>query len=656
MTDKAASFIHPILFVEDNPADFHLVRQYLKDASGLSAFHLTHAHSLTEAATCLETMDFQIILLDLNLPETNGLETLKRIQAITTVPIVVLTVTEQEPIALDAIKLGAQDYIAKSQLNSTLLPKVLTYAIERHNNDRMRHESETKYRLFVEGATGLAFIILDLDGKITHWNTGAERLFGYSDEEALGEHFSMLFTPEDQTYGRPERELERAKTDEKGDDDNWVIRKDGSRFWASGAVTAIRDMRNRLIGFAKVIRDKTPQKEATDHIAQLNRTLEDRVNQRTEELMRNQERLRAMASDLTLTEQRERRRLATDLHDYLAQLLVVSRLKLSHGQSLTDIQALQQLINETDSIMEQALVYTRTLVSQLSPTCLYEFGLAAAIKWLGSEMAKQELIVEVNGGDHILNLDEDQAILIYQSVRELLFNVLKHSGVHKAIVTLSLEPDDILHIEVKDQGRGFKEGTLEKVPASTNKFGLFSIRERLEALGGELSVTSILNEGTRVLLRIPLEKKLESLSTQRVPLEAASQHMKHRPTRTEPLCVRILVVDDHTLVRESFSHVLNAEPGFTVIGEAEDGQQAVDLCRTLHPDVVIMDLHMPNVDGLEATRQIKAKFPQTVVIGLSVYDTPEVARWFRDVQAEGFVTKSGPVDTLIQTIRRFSSV
>jgi signal transduction histidine kinase len=106
---------------------------------------------------------------------------------------------------------------------------------------------------------------------------------------------------------------------------------------ATGAVTAIRDAKENLVGFANVVRDNTLQRETNEKLAQLNRTLEERVNQRTRELMRNQERLRAMASDLILTEQRERRRLASDLHDYLAPILVVCPLKINQGQVSLDL-------------------------------------------------------------------------------------------------------------------------------------------------------------------------------------------------------------------------------------------------------------------------------------------------------------------------------
>ncbi len=646
------SHTHSILLVEDNPADVELVREHLRDASGMSPFHITHASTLNEAITKIQSTTFDLILLDLNLPETGGLETVKRIRAASsTIPLVVLTVNEDEPLALEAIKLGAQDYIPKSSMNAALLSRILHYAIEREKIDRIRRDSERKYRLFVDGATGLAFILLDLDGNITHWNAGAERLLGYTEDAALRRHFSMLFTPEDRRLGRPDTELRRAEALEKGDDDNWLVRADGSRFWASGAVTAIRDPGDNLIGFAKVVRDKSAQKETSDKLAELNRTLEERVIQRTIELTRNQERLRAMASDLTLTEQRERRRLASDLHDYLAQLLVVCRLKLNQGQSLTDMESLGKVLQEADSILDQSLTYTRTLVTQLSPTCLYEFGLHAALVWLGSEMGKQGLTVTLTSVEQTPNLPEDQAVLVFQSVRELLYNVLKHSGVQEATVTLSLQADNHLHIEVEDFGQGFSEGHQDRNEASSSKFGLFSIRERLEAIGGEMVLTSALQKGTHALLRIPLPTAMEETAPPPNDRTFVDSHRPKPPARSRSGRIRILVADDHKMVREGFCHILNSQLDFEVVGEAEDGEHAITLYESLHPDVVVMDLHMPKMDGLEAIKRMKPLLSDTVFIGLSVYDTPEVARWFQDAGAAAFVTKGGPAESLVSTIR-----
>lgn len=644
---------HSILLVEDNPSDAELVRERLKDASGMSPFHITRASTLKEALTILHNTPFDVILLDLNLPETSGLETLKRIRsANSTIPLVVLTVNEDEPLALEAIKLGAQDYLPKSSMNAVLLSRILNYAMEREKNERIRRDSERKYRLFVDGATGLAFILLDLDGNITHWNSGAERLLGYPEDAALNKHFSLLFTPEDQRNGRPETELRRAEALEKGDDDNWLVRADGSRFWASGAVTAIRDPNDQLIGFAKVVRDKSAQKDTSDKLAELNRTLEERVIQRTQELTRNQERLRAMASDLTVTEQRERRRLATDLHDYLAQLLVVCRLKLSQGQTISDKETLLKVIQEADTLLDQSLTYTRTLVSQLSPTCLYEFGLHAALVWLGSEMGKQGLTVTLKSEVETPNLPEDQAVLVFQSVRELLYNVLKHSGVNEVMVNLSLQGNHLL-IEVKDSGCGFHESAEERNQQSPTNFGLFSIRERLEALGGEMVLHSAPQKGTTVLLRIPIELSSEDLrprAAKPTPVHAVKKsHVSRSPSEK----IRILLADDHKMVREGFCHILNAQVDFEVVGEAEDGKHALTLCESLRPDVVVMDLHMPKMDGLEAIKRIKQFLPDTVMIGLSVYDTPDVARWFQEAGAAAFVTKGGPAESLVTIVRKY---
>ncbi|MEO6739977.1 MAG: PAS domain S-box protein, partial [Chthoniobacteraceae bacterium] len=129
--------------------------------------------------------------------------------------------------------------------------------------------SEENYRLLVEGATGFAIIRLQLDGTVSSWNVGAERILGYRDAEILGAHFSTFFTPEDLAAGKPERELRAAGDLEKGDDDNWLVRKDGSRFWASGATTALRDDAGNLRGFAKIVRDMSNHRAATDQLRAL---------------------------------------------------------------------------------------------------------------------------------------------------------------------------------------------------------------------------------------------------------------------------------------------------------------------------------------------------------------------------------------------------
>jgi len=134
----------------------------------------------------------------------------------------------------------------------------------------------------VEGATGFALIMLDLEGGVTSWNIGAQRLLGYSESEIIGQNFSRFFTPEDRAAGKPRSELETAARSEEGPDDNWLVRKDGGRFWASGATTAVRDERGALRAFTKIVRDITERKQAAEGLVQSHAEL----RSHSEELLR----------------------------------------------------------------------------------------------------------------------------------------------------------------------------------------------------------------------------------------------------------------------------------------------------------------------------------------------------------------------------------
>src|SRR5215510_6843957 len=122
------------------------------------------------------------------------------------------------------------------------------------------------FRLMVESVTDHAVIGIDLEGRILSWNAGAEKIFGYTKEEVVGKHISILFTPEDRQSGVPERELENVKTRGSAGDFRWQMRKDGSRFWASGFVTPLKDEAGNLIGYVKVVHDATEKKLADEAI------------------------------------------------------------------------------------------------------------------------------------------------------------------------------------------------------------------------------------------------------------------------------------------------------------------------------------------------------------------------------------------------------
>src|SRR5919107_4973400 len=128
-------------------------------------------------------------------------------------------------------------------------------------------QSEERFGRLVEAAKDHAIFMTDAAGRVSTWNEGAERLFGYEEGEILGEDASVLFVPEDREGGAHEREQETASTEGRAEDERWHVRKDGSRFWASGVVTPLHDDAGRLRGFAKVMRDLTERKHLADALA-----------------------------------------------------------------------------------------------------------------------------------------------------------------------------------------------------------------------------------------------------------------------------------------------------------------------------------------------------------------------------------------------------
>jgi two-component system, cell cycle sensor histidine kinase and response regulator CckA len=129
-----------------------------------------------------------------------------------------------------------------------------------------RVESDRRFRALVEQVRDYAIFMIDLQGRHTTWNEGVRRLFGYDEAEFLGQDEAILFTPEDRERGEPGRELRTAAAEGHVSDDRWLVRKDGTRFWAAGKTVRINDASGQSIGYSKVLRDLTDEKEAQDRL------------------------------------------------------------------------------------------------------------------------------------------------------------------------------------------------------------------------------------------------------------------------------------------------------------------------------------------------------------------------------------------------------
>jgi len=311
-------------------------------------------------------------------------------------------------------------------------------------------------------------------------------------------------------------------------------------------------------------------------------------------------------------------------------------------------------LKQVQNLLNQSIEASRSLTAELSPPILYDRGLPEALHWLARwEKEKQGLAVELHlaeGVDASMNV----RLLLFQATRELLFNVVKHAGVLQADIYLEQTGANQLKLVVADRGKGFDPERLHSTDRTVGGLGLFSIRERLEWMGGSMNISSIPGRGARITLVAPTNTeppRKQKPSSAAPPTFAADLAGAAAERSVEADIIRVLIADDHRIVRQGLSRLLQETADIKVIGQAENGQQALNLTRQLHPDVVIMDISMPVMNGIDATRIIVAERPQCRVIALSMHQQADMELAMREAGAVAYLPKDGPAEQLIDAIR-----
>jgi PAS domain S-box-containing protein len=529
-------------------------------------------------------------------------------------------------------------------------------------------ENETRFRTLADNMSQLAWMA-DATGWLFWYNRRWYEYSGTTFEDMQGWGWEKIHHPEH--VARVVERWRRAHATGEPWEDTFPLRdKNGTYRWFLSRAMPIRDAEGtvtRWFGTNTEITElreiQTALRQSEERLRSFSSQLEQLVEERTRELVQSQDRLRLLATELNLAEQRERKRLAAELHDYLAQLLVLGCLKLGQVRRAGLPSKAEDMVKETEEVLTQALGYSRTLMAELSPSVVQEHGLAAGLKWLGEQMQRQGLMVRVEVGDaSSLALTNDCAFLLFQSVRELLMNVLKHAGCQKVVVRLQ-EGERRLCIEVRDDGVGFDLAAAAAAAAGSSttalssKFGLFSIHERMTALGGWFDMQSAPGEGTTATLVLPLDGTREPSSELKVLSAELSDQVRYSEPRTQNsklhqqhAKIRVLLVDDHAMVRQGLRSVLDSYADIEVVGEARDGEEAVTATEALHPAVVLMDVNMPRMNGIEGTAHIKVRHPEVIVIGLSVNAGRENEVAMKQAGAAMLLTKEAAVDELYRAI------
>jgi len=372
--------------------------------------------------------------------------------------------------------------------------------------------------------------------------------------------------------------------------------------------------------------------------------------ERTSELEHRTAQLSRLASDLTLAEHHAREQLAKMLHDGLQQLLVIASLNLDqHVTRASDGPARDPLITEAKQRVDDAIDAARTLSFELSPPVLQHSDLPAALTWLANwTQQRYGLEVRVTADPRARYARKDVRTLLFESTRELLFNAVKHAHVDHVTLALTLNADDELCIAVTDDGVGFDLARLEdRMRAGAVGWGLFSIRERVALLGGRFEIDSAPGRGTRFRLVAPRGPSSDAKSAPDPQLVVANDPVSGASSSTGTDALRIVIVDDHAAVRDVYREILQQHKELCVVGTAANGLEAIAQARALQPDVVLMDISMPQMDGVEATRRILAEFPSIQILGLSMQPRTQERHSIELVGAAGFFAKGTDTQRLI---------
>ena len=485
-----------------------------------------------------------------------------------------------------------------------------------------------------------AVLVVDQEDTIRIANHATGPLFRMATPDLIGKPLASLDQPLAETIGMAkwvtDGSIHRAEVT--------VSRSVDDRATLELSASVIKDPAGDVVATVCVFRDVTSRKQAELALQDVNATLDREVRARTNDL-------RSLVFELSRTEERERARLATDLHDNLAQLLALAKMRLETLR-ITAANSQRDAIVGVVQLLEDALSYTRTVMSDLRPMFSgTERDLMATISWVAEKMRKHGLMVEIHDDAHHTVLNEQILMVTYQSVQELLANVLKHAHTKRADLYLR-RTDDYLEAQVIDHGKGF-DVSVTQTPSEKGGFGLFNIRERLHLLGGKLDVTSVPGHGTTAKIVVPLkpvsfvEPEPSSISAHK----AFQRKEPHGAADGRPRQVRVILTDDHQMMREGLRRAIEEKGDAEVIAEAADGERAVQLVRDMRPDVVVMDVGLPKMNGVEATRQIKTEFPRIAVIGISVSAGSKSESAMRAVGASAYFSKAGPVEELCAAVR-----
>lgn len=499
-----------ILAIDDNEINLVLLNQIFK--LYYPDFEFLQATSGREGIEIATEQKPEIVLLDILMPEMNGYEVckvLKNKKTTQNIPILMISALGQNPIErTKGLNAGADAFISKpfsqdelrAQINVVMRIKRVEDLLRKRNEslelfikDQTKKylQSEERFLQISEHASEFYWEV-DSNGIFTYVSPVIEKILNVKPNDITGEKsYIELFQLKSKKGKKSEIEESFENESSFNDCEIELNLKNKEEIWLSASGFSVFDKDENFYGIRGVCYDITKRK-----------LTEIALKKSVKQIKSYQKKLKNLNMELTLVEERERRRIAENLHDSLGQTLSLAYIKLSSVINENYSPRVSKTINETSDLLNKAISESRTLTYDLSPPILYELGLIPAFKWkLEQIQDKHGIETTMKGEDQKIDIKKEFNIFLYRIVVELLNNVLKHAKAN--LIELEVRKEKkFYYITVQDDGVGFKKQPKTKATMKGG-FGLLSITERLDNIKGHLEIKSELGEGTKATIVIP---------------------------------------------------------------------------------------------------------------------------------------------------------
>lgn len=474
-----------VLVIDDTNLNLRLVKstlnKYIPDCQVLMA------QSGEEGIKIAKEELPDTILLDIFMPEMDGFEVckiLKENKITRHIPIILNSaIVSDSKSIIKGLNIGADAFITKPIDPAELSTQVKVMLRIKHAEDNLKKESE-KYRIMTETLPD-AVTTINLKGEITYVSPRTIEIFGFDNQsEIIGKNAIRTLVPEQRDTAMKAMSVVLKKGMIK-DVEFRFIKNDGTEFTGELSASLIKNDKGEPIEFIIITKDITDRKIAEN------------------EILAYQKKLKTLNSELTSAEEKERRKIAINLHDVLGQTLSIAHIKLSSLSNIKLLPKVERIIRESTELIHAAISESRTLTYDLSPPILYELGLIPAIKWRLEQIEEKfETVTNFKSSENRLDINNDTRILLYRIICELLFNIIKHANADFIEVKIRKDQNHF-YFSVIDNGQGFNYQSKNKL-TKQGGFGLFSINERLDSIQGKLVIDSKKEKGTKAIVIIPI--------------------------------------------------------------------------------------------------------------------------------------------------------